>query len=183
MLQIQPDLEIVVEFVTNEDYKYVRALGALYLRCVGRPADIYRYLEPLYTDYSKLRVRTFEGWHITHLDQFIDELLTEDYACDIALPHLPKRWHLEKAGQLGPRVNSAAGLDGDEEVSEEEEEVVQEEAIVGRLKMKGGSSKKRRREESEAPVQDEDRVADGHDLDIEATNALRAKLGLKPLRT
>ena len=80
-------------------------------------------------------------------------------------------------------MNSAAGLDGDEEVSEEEEEVVQEEAIVGRLKMKGGSSKKRRREESEAPVQDEDRVADGHDLDIEATNALRAKLGLKPLRT
>ena len=72
MLQIQPDLEIVVEFVTNEDYKYVRALGALYLRCVGRPADIYRYLEPLYTDYSKLRVRTFEGWHVTHVDQFVD---------------------------------------------------------------------------------------------------------------
>ena len=82
MLQIQPDLEIVVEFVTNEDYKYVRALGALYLRCVGRPADIYRYLEPLYTDYSKLRVRTFEGWHITHLDQFIDENFNFDEGKD-----------------------------------------------------------------------------------------------------
>ena len=79
-------------------------------------------------------------------------------------------------------MNSAAGLDGDEEVSEEEEVVPQEEAIVGRLKLKGGSSKKRRREEE--PVrEDEDRVADGHDLDIEATNSLRAKLGLKPLRT
>ncbi len=89
---------------------------------------------------------------------------------------------LEKAGQLGPRVNSAAGLDGDEEVVSEEEEVVQEEAIVGRLKLKGGSSKKRRREE-EPVAENEDRVADGHDLDIEATNALRAKLGLKPLRT
>ena len=44
MLQIQPDLEIVVEFVTNEDYKYVRALGALYLRCVGRPAALNRKL-------------------------------------------------------------------------------------------------------------------------------------------
>ena len=95
---------------------------------------------------------------------------------------MPKRWHLEKAGQLGPRVNSAAGLDGDEDVSEEEEVVPQEEAIVGRLKLKGGSSKKRRREEVQTE-QDEDRVADGHDLDIEATNALRAKLGLKPLRT
>ena len=50
------------------------------------------------------------------------------------------------------------------------------------LKLKGGSSKKRRCEE-EPVQQDEDRVADGHDLDIVATNALRAKLGLKPLRT
>ena len=58
--------------------------------------------------------------------------------------------------------------------------MVQEEAIVGRLKMKGGSSKKRRREEEAAPAQDEDRVADGHDPDIEATDALRAKLGRSP---
>ena len=94
-------------------------------------------MEPLYTDYSKLRVRTFEGWHITHLDPFIDELLTEDYACDIALPHLPETMASRDMGQLGPRVNSAAGLDGDEEVSEEEEEVVQEEAIVGRLETEG----------------------------------------------
>ena len=57
--------------------------------------------------------------------------------------------------------------------------MVQEEAIVGRLKMKGGSSKKRRREEEAAPAQDEDRVADGHDLDIEATNS-RAKLVGRP---
>ena len=27
MLQIQPDKEIVVEFIKNEDYKYVRLLG------------------------------------------------------------------------------------------------------------------------------------------------------------
>jgi pre-mRNA-splicing factor 38A len=132
----------------------------------------------LYTDYSKLRVRTFEGWHVTHVDQFIDELLTEDYACDIALPHLPKRWHLEQTGALGPRVNSAAGLDG-EEVSEEEAEAEAEPEIVGRLKLKGG---KKRRRVQEAPVVDEDRVADGHDLDMDAANALRAKLGMKPLR-
>ena len=43
MLQIQPDQEIVVEFIKNEEYKYVRVLGALYLRCVGRPAD--RFVE------------------------------------------------------------------------------------------------------------------------------------------
>ena len=31
------------------------------------------------------------------MDEFIDQLLTSDYACDIALPHLPKRWTLEEA--------------------------------------------------------------------------------------
>ena len=36
MLQIQPEKEIIVEFIKNEDYKYVRALGAYYLRLTGR---------------------------------------------------------------------------------------------------------------------------------------------------
>ena len=57
MLQIQPEKEIVVEFIKNEDYKYVRALGAYYLRLTGRPVEIYQYLEPLYNDYRKVRRR------------------------------------------------------------------------------------------------------------------------------
>ena len=121
MLQIQPDLEIIVEFIKNEEYKYVRALGALYLRCVGRPVEVYQYLEPLYVDYSKLRVRTFEGWTITHVDEFVDELLTSDYSCDIALPHLPKRWHLERQDLLGPRANNAEGLDDDDDDDDDDD--------------------------------------------------------------
>ena len=34
MLQIQPDKDIIIEFIKNEDYKYVRLLGAG-LRRVG----------------------------------------------------------------------------------------------------------------------------------------------------
>jgi pre-mRNA-splicing factor 38A len=34
MLQIQPEKEIVIEFIKNEEYKYVRLLGAFYLRLV-----------------------------------------------------------------------------------------------------------------------------------------------------
>ena len=34
LLQLQPDKEIVVEFIKNEDYKYVRVLGAP-LTCVA----------------------------------------------------------------------------------------------------------------------------------------------------
>ena len=36
-------------------------LGAFYLRLVGTPADIYQYLEPLYNDYRKIRLRLTQG--------------------------------------------------------------------------------------------------------------------------
>lgn len=70
MLQIQPEKEIIIEFIKNEDYKYVqratalcsqlvfryvRLLGAFYLRLVGKPVEIYQYLEPLYNDFRKVR--------------------------------------------------------------------------------------------------------------------------------
>ena len=78
-LQIQPEKEIVVEFIKNEDYKYVRALGAYYLRLTGRPVEIYQYLEPLYNDYRKVRVRLRSGaYDIVRMDEWIDELLTTD---------------------------------------------------------------------------------------------------------
>ena len=35
MLQIQPEKSIVIEFIKQDHYKYVRALGAFYLRLVG----------------------------------------------------------------------------------------------------------------------------------------------------
>jgi hypothetical protein len=56
LLQIQPEKEIVVEFIKNEDFKYVRALGAFYMRMVGKPLDVYqvRGLEnTFYTGYRK----------------------------------------------------------------------------------------------------------------------------------
>ena len=92
MLQLQPEMDIILEFIKNEEFKYVRVLGAFYLRLTGRPVDIYKYLELLYNDYRKVRHRTNDGWEVMRMDQFIDKLLTDDYACDIALPRLPKRW-------------------------------------------------------------------------------------------
>uniref|UniRef100_A0A0C9SA55 Pre-mRNA-splicing factor 38 n=1 Tax=Wollemia nobilis TaxID=56998 RepID=A0A0C9SA55_9CONI len=120
MLQIQPEKEIVVEFIKNEDYKYVRILGAFYLRLVGKPTDVYQYLEPLYNDYRKLRRKNpDESFALSHVDEFIDELLTKDYACDIALPRVPKRWTLETSGQLEPRRSA---LEDDFEEEEEKDE-------------------------------------------------------------
>ena len=40
------------------------------------------------------------------MDEFIDQLLTEDLVCDIALPTLPKRLNMEDLGQLQPRVSA-----------------------------------------------------------------------------
>ena len=96
-----------MEFIKNEDYKYVRMLGAFYLRLVGKPLDVYQYLEaraspasralrlrawhartstltprhaaqPLYNDYRRVRRRAVDGrYTLMHVDQFIEELLTQ----------------------------------------------------------------------------------------------------------
>eukprot|EP00242_Pyramimonas_sp_CCMP2087_P010830 CAMPEP_0198199844 /NCGR_PEP_ID=MMETSP1445-20131203/2983_1 /TAXON_ID=36898 /ORGANISM="Pyramimonas sp., Strain CCMP2087" /LENGTH=221 /DNA_ID=CAMNT_0043869745 /DNA_START=161 /DNA_END=822 /DNA_ORIENTATION=- len=121
MLQIQPEKEIVVEFIKNEDYKYVRMLGAFYMRLVGSPLDVYQYLEPLYNDYRKLRQRAdFGNFELTHVDEFVDEMLTKDFLCDIALPRIPNRWTLEASMKLEPR-RSALEEDFEEELEGEED--------------------------------------------------------------
>lgn len=122
MLQIQPEEDIVEELISNEDFKYVRALGAFYMRLTGRPADIYEQLEPLLNDYRPLRRRDMTDWTLTTMDEFVDDLLTQDRVCGIALPRLPKREVLEGAGYLdGPRQSalfqimeeeSAQGVEG-----------------------------------------------------------------------
>jgi len=109
MLQIQPEKDIVVEFIRNEDYKYVRALGAFYMRLVGTSLDCYKYLEPLYNDYRKMRKKDKVGdnaFTLTHMDEFIDELLHEERSCDIILPRIQKRYLLEDSEQLEPRISA-----------------------------------------------------------------------------
>jgi pre-mRNA-splicing factor 38A len=105
MLQIQPDKEIIVELIKNEEYKYVRALGAFYMRLVGKPLDIYQYLEPLYNDYRKLRYRNYEGFEISHMDEFVDSCLRDETFCDIAMPKMPRRSVLEDNGVLAKRIS------------------------------------------------------------------------------
>ena len=123
MLQIQPEREIVLEFIRNEDYKYVRCLGAFYLRLTGKPLEVYEYLEPLLNDYRKIRYATPQGkFQLRHVDEFVHDLLSKDFACDIALPRIPHRMVLENAGQLEPRRSAlededAGPLAGDNEVA------------------------------------------------------------------
>lgn len=121
MLQIQPEKDIVVEFIKNEEFKYVRALGAYYMRLTGTSVDCYKYLEPLFNDNRKLRRQNRQGqFEIVHMDEFIDELLREERLCDIILPRIQKRHVLEENNELEPKV-SALDDDLDEDMPSDEE--------------------------------------------------------------
>ena len=106
MLQLQPDKDIVIAFIQNDDFKYLRLLGAMYMRLVGKPVEIYKYLEPLYNDYRKVAHRGSAGWSLKHVDELIDSLLVDEIVFDVALPHLPKRMKLEELGLLEPRKSA-----------------------------------------------------------------------------
>eukprot|EP00795_Rhopilema_esculentum_P004665 gene4665-20948_t len=121
MLQIQPEKDIVVEFIRNEDYKYARALGAFYMRLVGTSLECFKYLEPLYNDYRKMKRKGLDGVvSVLHMDEFIDELLHEERVCDIILPRIQKRDVLEETEQLEQRKSA---LDDDLEDLESDEDV------------------------------------------------------------
>mmetsp|Transcript_12435 Transcript_12435/g.24844 ORF Transcript_12435/g.24844 Transcript_12435/m.24844 type:complete len:433 (+) Transcript_12435:164-1462(+) len=156
LLQIQPEEGIVEEFLQNEDFKYVRALGAFYLRLTGRPAEIYELIEPLYNDFRKLRFRESTGWKITYMDEVADELLNSDRYCGIALPHLPKRAVLESAGYLdGPRRSALVPLI-DEEADGDAEQLLQKMADNGNAAAKAAIDERMKRkaeaEEKEAQI-------------------------------
>ena len=123
MPQIQPEKEIILEFIKQEDYKSTsacshfafRALHALrgVLRLTGQPADVYKYLEPLCMDFRKLRHRIALGWELRNVDEFtpqMDELLVGDYSCDIALPRTAKMAVVALAsGVAGPSETARQG--------------------------------------------------------------------------
>uniref|UniRef100_A0A8D3AXI1 Pre-mRNA-splicing factor 38A n=1 Tax=Scophthalmus maximus TaxID=52904 RepID=A0A8D3AXI1_SCOMX len=126
MLQIQPEKDIIVEFIKNEDFKYVRLLGAMYMRLTGTAVDCYKYLEPLYNDYRKVKSQNRNGeFELMHVDEFIDDLLHAERMCDIILPRLQKRQVLEEAEMLDTRI-SALEEDLDEVESSEEEDEEEE---------------------------------------------------------
>lgn len=128
MLQIQPEKDIVVEFIKNEEFKYVRALGAFYMRLTGSSLDCYKYLEPLYNDNRKLRRQNRSAqFELVHMDEFIDELLRDERVCDVILPRVQKRHVLEENNEIDAKVSALEDdLDEDMELEEENKHVVEE---------------------------------------------------------
>lgn len=115
-LQLAPEPEIVLHYLHDGEFKYLRALAALYIRLTFKPKDIYLSLEPLLTDYRKLRIRNQNGFRIELMDEYIDRLLTEPRVFDIALPNLLTRTQLEDLDELEPRESVLqAELDAEDE--------------------------------------------------------------------
>ncbi|KAL7637066.1 UNVERIFIED_CONTAM: hypothetical protein RMT77_012824 [Armadillidium vulgare] len=122
MLQIQPEKDIIIEFIKQDDFKYVRALGAFYLRLVHSSLDCHKYLEPLLNDYRKLRIMNRNGqYELSHMDEFIDGLMREERVNDIMMPRILKRWIHESNNELEARI-SLLDDDMDDLESESDEE-------------------------------------------------------------
>lgn len=103
LLQIQPQREIIYLYIEQSDFKYLRALGAFYLRLVGTSVEVYKKLEPIYNDYRKLRLMdTQRKFSVIHMDEFIDSLLHDDKVLNISLPRLTKRIVLEENRDIEP---------------------------------------------------------------------------------
>ena len=130
MLQLTPDKDVVLEYLnfhdpegeeveggddenlgdaailkTTGDFKYLRALAAFYVRLTFQAAEVYSTLEPLLADYRKIRRRTKDGFTLTYIDQFVDDLLTKDRVCGTSLWKLPSRRQLEDLELLDERIS------------------------------------------------------------------------------
>ncbi|KAF4551563.1 Pre-mRNA-splicing factor 38 [Elsinoe fawcettii] len=107
MLQLTPEKEIVDLYLGRggEEWKYLRALGAMYVRLTGEAKDVYEMLEGYLGDRRKLKRRTREGYRLSFVDEFVDELLTKERVCGVSLWKMPARTVLEDLDQLEPRVS------------------------------------------------------------------------------
>lgn len=89
-------------------FKYLRCLAAFYIRLAWEPVEIYNTLEPLLTDFRKIKRRTKDGFVLTYVDQFVDDLLTKERICATSLWKLSPRSILEDLEMLEPRESPLA---------------------------------------------------------------------------
>jgi pre-mRNA-splicing factor 38A len=159
LLQLTPAKDIILFYLglAGEEFKYLRALAAFYVRLTWEvDEEVYTTLEPLLSDKRKLRRRMREGWRVTFVDEFVDELLMGSRVCATPLPKIHPRAFLEDEDRLEERV-SALG----EELDELDREGDGDDEEEGRL---GSGS-------------DEGEVEEIHVRDLEIRNGFRRGSG------
>jgi len=123
-----PEQDILDEYLTNggDEFKYLRALALVYVRLTSEDSKtVYEVLERYLDDKRKLRRRTREGYRLTYIDEFVDDLLTKERVCGISLWKLPARQTLEDADVLEART-SPLGEEVDDLFNSDEEDQARE---------------------------------------------------------
>jgi pre-mRNA-splicing factor 38A len=124
MLQLNIESEILDAYLSEggEEFKYLRALAAFYIRLTSETSeDVYRRLEPYLEDYRKLRRRTNQGYSLTTIDEFVDDLFVKERVCATSFWKLVARQQLEDEDRLEERVSPLAHMleeDGEEDGGE-----------------------------------------------------------------
>ena len=155
LLQLQPAEEIVLTYIAAEEHKYLRLLGALYYRYVFSSLKVYSVLEPLLVDFRRIRIRQRDGtFALKRFDELIWTMLREEKWFDCVMPRLTKRQALEDSGDIPTARHS----------------IIEDEYTV----TPGIEIEKEHIESNEKK--------EVYANEIEEENALRAKLGLKPLK-
>ena len=130
-------------------FKYLRCLAAFYIRLAWEPVEIYTTLEPLLTDYRKIKRRLKENFSLTYVDQFIDDLLTKDRMCATSLWKLPSRANLEDLDMLEPRESPLGDevdmLDEEDERAREREGSVRSDGSARSYRSRSYDSRSRSR--------------------------------------
>jgi len=198
LLQLQPEKEIIIEYIRQEDFKYLRALGAFYIRLTFNSVEVYRYLEPLYNDYRKLRFMNKMGkFELLYFDDFIDNLLREESYFDIQLHRLAKRQALEETDQLelyqsalDEEIEKMSSSDSEDEKAarKEKHRIVSRRRSRSRSRGRSRSNSRERRRRSPGDSRHSKHASSSstsrnknEGLSIDETNALRKKMGLAPL--
>ena len=189
LLQIQPANEIIFEILKYRQFKYLTCLCLFYLRLTSNSQDVYLILEPFMNEYLKLRIRKEDGsFGVIYMDEYIDELLTQERVFGIILPRLTKRRLIESNMMLEPKV-SIIEYELEEllstQISEEEHSQDKTRYAEGKLSFKKKNANMEQSEDPSVAIVEAKRIEKekiNESLSLEATNDLRAKLGLKPLK-
>lgn len=202
LLQIQPQKEIIYLFIDQPDFKYLRALGAFYLRMVASPVEVYTKLEPLLRDYRKLRfMDRSHKFDLTHMDEYIDNLLREQRVCDVILPRLTKRAVLEENRDIEPYKSELEEQnliptqiieERVEQAAMKDRRQIDRSIDFGKYSLDGprGSTSRHHHEHRHrhdkrgkySPTPTTSGKSRFRQEDIDNENAIRAMVGLKPLR-
>lgn len=134
LLQIKPDIEIILSFIHNEKNKYITILGIFYFRLIAESEKIYKVLEPYYSDYRKIIIKNSSGqFSISYIDEIIDNLLNEEIFLSIKLPRIVKRYIIEEEEKIEPRFSV---LNKELEIDEKKiEDNVKKDEIYNRKKI------------------------------------------------